>query len=164
MKLTFLTMLVLLFLACGANPEVKFPEHGQGYVHDFSGVLNRDTVKIINAKLRAADLEGLTKMAVVTVPSLQGLTVEDYTIRLGKKWGVGDKKNDNGIILLIATTEKKLRLETGYGVEAVLPDIVCSQILTHDVKPYLKKSNMDFNKAAINGVNAVLTALSKKEK
>lgn len=161
MKLwSFLIALALLVVACTPREEVKFPDPRPGYVHDFADVLSPNVVLLINNQLRAADLAGKTKMAVVTVPSLQGLEIADYTIQLGKKWKVGDKKSDNGIILLIASKEKKVRLEVGYGNEAVIPDITAKQILTKHITPFLKKG--DFNGGVQSGVTAVLASLNKE--
>jgi uncharacterized protein len=162
MKLrNFLIALTLLVVACGPREEVKFPEPRPGYVHDFAGVLTPNVIAIVNHQLRAADLAGKTKMAVIIVPSLQGLDIADFTIQLGKKWKVGDKKSDNGIILLIATKERKVRLEVGYGSEAVIPDITAKKILAEHVTPFLKKN--DYTGGVQSGVTSTLAALNNKE-
>jgi uncharacterized protein len=162
-KHLLIALLMMWVAACGSGikEEVQFPDPRPGYVHDFSNVLSPNVISMVNNQLRLADKAGKTKMAVVTVPSLYGLDVADYTIQLGKKWGVGDKKSDNGIILLIATKERKVRLEVAYGNEGVIPDGVAKLILVNHVTPYLKKN--DFNGGVQSGVSAVLSALDKKK-
>ena len=162
-KHLLIALLMLGLMACGAGTkeEVQFPVPMTGYVHDFSNVLTPNVIKLVNDQLRAADRAGKVKMAVVTVPSLYGLDVADYTVQLGKKWGVGDKESNNGIILLIATKEKKVRLEVGYGNEAVMPDGVAKLILVNHITPPLRKG--DYNHGVQDGVREVLAALDKKK-
>ena len=161
MKHLLIALLMLGVMACGGpKEEVRFPDPQPGYVHDFANVLTPNVIKLVNDRLRAADKAGQTKMAVVTVPSLQGLDVADYTVQLGKKWKVGDKKADNGIIFLIAPKERKIRMEVGYGNEEVIPDITAKQILNEKVAPLLKKG--DYNAGVQVGVEAVLAELAKK--
>jgi uncharacterized protein len=152
-----------LFMSCGGpKQEVVFPSPRPGYVHDFAGVLRPNVVKLVNDQLRAADKAGVTKMAVVTVPTLQGLDVADFTIQLGKKWGVGEKKSDNGVILLIAVKERKIRIEVGYGSEGKLTDAASHQIIRHTIAPFLKNSKDDYNGGIQAGVTAILAELGQR--
>jgi|WetSurMetagenome_2_1015567.scaffolds.fasta_scaffold06458_16 uncharacterized protein len=155
---------VLGILACGGpKQEVRFPEPRQGYVHDFAGVLRPNVIMMLNNQLRAADKAGKTKMAVVIVPNLQGLDVADFTIQLGKKWGVGDKKSDNGTILLIAVKERKIRIEVGYGNEGKLTDVASNQIIRKTIAPFLRDHKDDYNGGVQAGVTAILAELGQKE-
>jgi uncharacterized protein len=156
-----LLTLLMLIMGCGLAEEVNFPNPQPGYVHDFANVLSPNVKLIINNQLRAADKAGITKMAVVTVPTLNGMDIADYTIQLGKKWKVGNKKSDNGVILLVAVKERKVRLEVGYGNEAVIPDITAKTILSEQVTPFLKKN--DFNRGIQSGVDHVILTLTKRE-
>jgi uncharacterized protein len=107
------------------------------------------------SKVRA--FKGSTEIAVVTVRDMGGQTVEDYAQGLFTQWGIGKKGKDNGVLLLISIKERKVRIHTGYGVEAVLPDSICKRIIETDMVPYLKKN--DFGKGLEVGVDAVIKRL-----
>jgi uncharacterized protein len=79
------------------------------------------------------------QIVVVTIDTLGGDQLEDYSIRLAEKWKIGQKEKDNGVILLISRQERKLRIEVGYGLEGALPDGLCGSIIHNKITPSFKK-------------------------
>jgi uncharacterized protein len=94
----------------------------QGYVDDFAGVLNAQTKEKLAALCAEVDQKTMAQIAVVTVSSLEGEPVEQYSIDLATQWGVGPKQSARGIMILLAPNEREYRIEVGYGLEPILPD------------------------------------------
>ena len=109
-----------------------------GYVTDEARLLNQQTRESLESVL--ADLEQKTsaQVAVVTVPSLDGRDVSEFAADLFKRWGIGKKGKDNGVLFLIAPNERKMRIEVGYGLEGLIPDSVAGRIMDEQVLPYFK--------------------------
>ena len=82
---------------------------------------------------------GKAQISILTLNSLMGLTIEEASIRVSDKWKLGTEKQDNGVLILIVPTEKKVRIEVGQGLEGVLPDVVAKRILAEVARPYFKK-------------------------
>lgn len=96
------------------------------------------------------------QVVVVTLASLEEKSIEDYGYQLGRHWGIGEKGNDNEVLLIIAPNEKQVRIEVGYGLEGVLTDAISSVILKN-MTPALKESN--YNQAALIGVQQILKVI-----
>jgi uncharacterized protein len=119
-------LLWLLFvLGLGAPPisaeQVKNLKP-QGYVNDFAGVLSAQAKEKLTALCAEVDQKTKAQIAVVTVSSLEGEPVEQFSIELATQWGVGPKQQARGILILLAPNDRKYRVEVGYGLEAILPD------------------------------------------
>jgi uncharacterized protein len=93
---------------------------------------------------------------VLTVPSLQGDDIDQFSIRVAEQWKLGQQGKDNGVLLIIAQAERKVRIEVGMGLQGVLPDITASRIIREVMRPYLKSGN--FDQALIAGTDAVFAA------
>jgi uncharacterized protein len=94
----------------------------QGYVNDFAGVIDAPTAQKLNALCQELDQRAAAQIAVVTIRTLEGDTVEDFANRLFKKWGVGPKGSDRGVMILLSVEDHKYWTEVGYGLEPILPD------------------------------------------
>jgi uncharacterized protein len=129
-----------------------------GYVSDFAGVLDKSSISDMTRTITS--VKDTVEIAVVTVPELQGYDVADFTHKLATTWGVGKKGKDNGIVILIAVKERKVRIEVGYGMEATIPDSIAKRIIEQDMKPYLKKN--DFGKGLKAGVDAIIKRIREK--
>ena len=116
----WLALLLLLFQVCFSSltfAEAKVPPKptsGSIYVQDYANLLSTETKSTINAVSK--DLESKTKaqVVVVTVPSLDGQPIEDYSLELLRTWGIGDKEKNNGVLLLVALKDSQSRIEVGY--------------------------------------------------
>ena len=127
-------------------------------VTDLAGVLSPEQKQALENKLVAIDDASSNQIAVVILPTLEGNPIEEYATKLFRTWGIGNKKSRNGVLLLIAIQDKKIRIETGYGLEGALPDITCNSIIDNDIKPAFRqqayyegidKATDDIAKAAV---------------
>lgn len=120
-----LPIFILLLTAIAVAPvhaEQWQKLNPQGYVNDFAGVLNPTTVENLSRLSTEVDQKAQAQIAVVTIKTLEGDTVEDFANRLFQKWGVGYKGTDRGVMVLLATDDHKYWTEVGYGLEPILPD------------------------------------------
>lgn len=114
--------IVGLLLAAWQHPA-KVPQLSpKGYVNDFAGVLNVATKQKLEALCTEVDEKAHAQIAVVTVSSLEGESVDQFTIDLAMGWGIGPKGTKRGVLILLAPSEHKYRIEVGYGLEPLLPD------------------------------------------
>jgi len=122
-----------------------------GYVMDTSSILSPETRAAIEAG--CTELEPLAQVAVVTVKTTAPLTDEQYGIKLAEKLGVGHAGKDDGILLWVATEDRRIRIEVGRGAEAFLTDAKAGRILDEAVVPYLKQNQWD--EGVLAGFNAI---------
>ena len=119
-----------------AAPNIGEPT---GFVNDRAGVLDSSQIQSLEVKLRSvATSDSPVQICILTVKSLEGLTVEDYAQKVFDLWKPGQEGVDNGLLFLVATSDRKVRIHTGKGVEGVLPDIVCGQIIRHEILPLFR--------------------------
>lgn len=110
-------------------------------VNDFANVLSASENEALEQKLVAYDDSTSTQIAIVIIESLEGAEVGSYAAELGEKWGVGSKKNHNGVMILMAKKEHKVTIRTGYGVEEKLGAIICDRIIQNKLVPNFKAGN-----------------------
>lgn len=128
-----------------------------GYVTDTAGLLSPEAVTRIDTQLRQFDQQTSTQVVVVTVPSLNGEESAAYANRLFRKEGVGQKSTNNGVLLLVTKTDRKLRIEVGRGLEGALPDATAKEIIDTVIVPHLKRG--DFDKGVDAGVASIMSAV-----
>jgi len=114
----------------------------QNYVSDFAGVLSPQTAYALDQLCSEVDSQAHAQIAVVTIKTLEDVPIEDFATQLEEKWGVGPKKNDRGILIILATQDKKRRIEVGYGLEGVITDEQAGQI-GRAMVPDLQQGNYD---------------------
>lgn len=136
-KQTFFTLFYILFLTAVSWAQ-NFPAKPNRLVNDYANVLSRQQVNNLEQKLAAFDDSTSTQIAVVLIPSLEGYDVSDYAVRLAENWGVGSAENDNGVMLLVSIGDRKVTIQTGYGVEGALPDAIAKRIIENEIKPAFK--------------------------
>lgn len=130
------------------------------YVNDYAGLLDEETKNyIINVNKKLYSQTG-AQIVVVTVPSLEGDSLEDYATELFRDFGIGDKTKNNGLLLLLALKERQFRVEVGYGLEGILPDAKTGRIQDEYIIPYLKEN--EWNAGIKNGFNAFLEIISNE--
>ncbi len=134
----FLALGSWLFLAAQNFPEQPNPSR---LVNDFAGILSSYERESLEQKLVAFDDSTSTQIAIVTIETLEGAEVGSYAAELGEKWGVGTKKNLNGVMILMAKRERKVTIRTGYGVEEKLGSIICDRIIKNKLIPNFKNGN-----------------------
>ena len=114
------------------------PAKPSGYILDEAGLLNPEEENALEQKMRGYADSTSTQFAIVLVNSTNGRDPYDYAIDIGKVWGVGQKGKNNGVVILVAMQDRKLRIVTGRGIEDVLPDAVCKRIINRILKPTFK--------------------------
>jgi len=151
-----LAMTISLLLAAPAAAQT-FPEL-TGRVVDQADLLSPQQEVDLTAKSEALENQTGRQFVVATVNSLENRTIEDYGYRLGRHWGIGREKEDDGVILLVAPNEKKVRIETGYGAEGFLPDILAGRIIRDDILPRFRDGDMAGGIMA--GADAIIRQMS----
>ena len=130
----------------------------QGYVNDFAGVLNATTVEGLTRLSTEVDQKAKAQIAVVTVKTLEGDTVEDFANHLFQKWGVGPKGTDRGVMVLLATDDHKYWTEVGYGLEPILPDGKVGGF-GRDMVPLLRQG--DYNGAVMQMMSQIAGVIAQ---
>ena len=128
------------------------------FVNDTANILSSDTKEYIMKMNQSLESQVGAQIVIVTVESLDGLSVEDYATQLFRQYGIGDKSKNNGVLLLVSTGDRKVRIEVGYGLEGRITDGKAGRILDNYIIPYLK--NDDWDNGIKNGFNAILEEVS----
>jgi uncharacterized protein len=139
-----LTSALIILLACFLRAEPVAQLKPTNYVNDFAGVLDSGTVAQLNSICQQIDEKAHAQIAVVTVKSLDGSDIDSYAVALFKQWGIGSKSTDHGVLILLATQDRRYRVEVGYGLEPILPDGKVGGF-GREAAPLLKQN--DFNGA-----------------
>lgn len=124
-------------------------------VNDYAKVLNPHDAELLEQKLVALDDSTSNQIVVLTVPTLNGEIIEDVAVNTFREWGIGDQKKNNGILLLIAVNDRKVRIEVGYGLEGAIPDVIANNIINNDIKPAFRQQNY------LGGITQAIDNLSK---
>jgi uncharacterized protein len=158
-----LALLALAALFTGATgawaqtSQIQFPKL-TGRVVDAANILPPDEEARLTQKLEALEKQSRRQLVVATVPSLEGYEISDYGYQLGRAWGIGQKGTNDGAILLIAPTERKVRIEVGYGLEGTLTDGMSFLIINGQILPRFKAGDMPGGIEA--GTDAIIKQLS----
>lgn len=148
-------VLALLLVLPGIVAALDAPQL-RGRVDDLAGMLSPEAAARLEQKLADFERETTNQVAVLTIPSLQGDDIDQFAIRVAEQWKLGQKGKDNGVLLILAQAERKVRIEVGMGLQGVLPDITASRIIRDVMRPYLKTGNFDQGVNA--GVDAIIAA------
>jgi uncharacterized protein len=126
----------------------------KGRVNDYAGMLSSSTKQQLEDILRNLEQTDSTQIVVLTIPSLEGEVLEEFSIKVTDQWKIGQKGFDNGAILLIAQKDRKLRIEVGYGLEGSLTDLTAGRIIGNVIVPQFRAGN--FDQGVIDGVQAMI--------
>ncbi|MBS7544392.1 TPM domain-containing protein [Ancylobacter oerskovii] len=155
--LALVALAAVMLAAVAARAELSFPPLS-GRVVDAAGILSPQMRAALEARLAAQEAKTSDQFVVATVPSLQGTSVEDYANRLFRAWKLGQADKDNGVLLMVAPAERRVRIEVGYGLEGVLPDAVASTIIQTAILPAFRAG--DFPDGIEKGTEAVIEILN----
>lgn len=132
------------------------PGRPTGFVNDFANIISPTVRADLENKLSGSGLE----IAVVTVSTLGDETIETYAVKLFEEWGIGNEEKDNGVLFLIAPTERQVRIEVGYGLEGVLTDAQSNGIIQKIVIPEFKNNNLE--EGIVKGSEAIIAVVSSE--
>jgi uncharacterized protein len=126
----------------------------KAHVNDYAGMLSSSTIQQLEGILGELEKTDSTQIAVLTIPSLEGEVLEEFSIKVADQWKIGQKGFDNGAILLVALKERKIRIEVGYGLEGSLTDLMAGRIIADVIAPQFKAGN--FDQGVIDGLQAMI--------
>ena len=152
-----IVLLIATLWAGVALAAANFPPL-TGRVVDQAKILSPVAIADLERKLADLEQKSSIQLVVATVPSLDGQEIEPYANQLFRAWKLGEAKQNNGVLLLIAPKERRVRIEVGYGLEGTLTDAVSSLIITNAIAPRFKAG--DFNGGVMRGVDDIITALT----
>lgn len=155
----YLLILLLLFSA-GAFAQIDkyVPDKPtpDSLVTDRTGTLTLYQRAELESKLVAYDDSTSNQIAVVIIPTTGPYTVDEVALEIGREWGVGNKKINNGIVILVAKNDRKVKIEVGYGLEGAIPDITAKSIIDNYIVPNFKAEN--YYRGLDEGTNALIKA------
>ncbi|MDA8163947.1 MAG: TPM domain-containing protein [Desulfobacteraceae bacterium] len=140
--LVLLLSLAVLLLGRGAAMALEVPPY-HGYVNDYANMISPAAKAQLEATLQEFDRTDSTQIAILTIPSLEGDDLEDFSIRTVDAWKVGQKGKDNGVLLLAVKNDRKLRIEVGRGLEGVLTDLAAGRIIDLVITPRFQAGQFD---------------------
>lgn len=155
----FALFLGVLFFSTAAFAALVFPAL-TGRVVDDAHILSPGTIQTLDQMLASYEAGTTNQVVVATLPSLQGTSIEDYGYQLGRHWGIGQKGKDNGVLLIVAPHERKVRIEVGYGLEGTLTDAISAEIIQGIILPDFKQRKMETG--IIEGTRAIVSVLGGK--
>ncbi|MGE5654588.1 MAG: TPM domain-containing protein [Bacillota bacterium] len=129
------------------------------YVQDYANVIGNDAKAKMLSIAETLDERTSAQVAVVTVSSLNGLTIEKYATQLFEQWGIGAKGKDNGVLLLVAINDRRVRIEVGYGLEGKIPDSRAAKII-NGMRPYFEQN--DYTKGVLYGFGQLVTLVAQE--
>jgi uncharacterized protein len=139
--LALIGVLAALLLALPAAAASEYPKP-TGHVTDAAGVMPAEAQAALETRLTTLEATTGIELAVATIPDLQGKIIEDYANGLYRAWGIGKRGKNNGVLLLVAPADRKVRIEVGYGLEGVITDALSSQIVRREVVPRFKAGDL----------------------
>lgn len=153
-----LLIIFFCFVTNFAQAEYKAPL-ALGYVNDYAHVLSRESVTKLDSIIKELQVKTGAEVVVVTLKSLDGYPIEDVGLEIGRQWKVGQKDKNNGVVILTAINDRKLRIEVGYGIEGYLTDAHAGRIRDNYMVPNFQKG--DYQTGIIYGTSAIVDAIAK---
>jgi uncharacterized protein len=148
---------IMFFIALpAASKELGVPAL-TGRVNDYASMISPQARAVIDGKLKALEDAESTQIVILTVPSLEGQPIEDFSIKVAEAWKIGQKGKDNGILLIVSKNDRKIRIEVGYGLEGRLTDLQSGRIIDEVIKPAFKRGDID--SGFISGVDALVASV-----
>lgn len=161
MKNLALLLLVTGLLATAQKAGCIEVPYLSGRVNDYAQILSDHARETLGEKLREHEDRTTNQVVVLTLPSLQGENIEDFSNRVFNEWGLGQQGQDNGILIVVVPDEKRMRIEVGYGLEASMPDIMAGRVIREVMAPRFREG--DFDAGISEGALAVIDILEGQE-
>jgi len=152
-----LYFIIFLFLAGVLSAQNVLPRpNPPRLVVDDAHVLTAPQLQILEQKLDAFNDTTSNQIAVVTIPTLNDVPVEDYAVKLFREWGIGGSKHNNGVLILVARDDHKIKIEVGYGLEGAITDVMSKDIIENDLAPNFR--NGDYYRGFDQATNSLARA------
>lgn len=153
---SLLLVLVLFILTICPAAALEVPKL-QGRVNDLAGLISRGTEAELERQMAELESSDSTQLVILTISSLEGEVLEEYSIRVAEEWGIGQKGYDNGALLLVSKNDHSVRLEVGYGLEGSLTDLLAGRIIDNEILPNFSAGR--FDAGFLKGIEAVTAAV-----
>lgn len=140
LNITRLALLFALLLPFGTVAQ-DFPKRTDRLVNDFTNTLSAQEVRELTILLEGFERESSIEIVVVIIATLDGYDISQYTFDLGEQWGIGKGSTDNGALMLVSKSDRKIWIATGYGLEGALPDALVSRIISNEILPRFKQED-----------------------
>ncbi len=140
--------------------DVDYPDY-IGYVNDFAGILDDASASDLEALIAGIERNTGAEIAVVTIDTLEGITIEEYAVVLFELWGIGKAEEDNGLLILVALMERQVRIEVGYGLEGVITDLEAGRIIDEIIVPNFKEE--DYSRGVYDAVVTISNQIYGEE-
>lgn len=155
-----LGLLGLLWLVAAATVQAQdYPPRPEGPVYDGADIISAATEAALDRRLRDYNRETGRALVVATIPSLDGANLEQYATGLFADWGIGGAERDQGLLLLVARDDRKMRIEVGYGLHPYFGGIMAGRVIRDDITPRFKEG--DFDAGIVAGIDAITAHLAK---
>ena len=155
-----LALVGLLWLAIAAQAQAQdYPPRPEGPVYDGADIISAETEAQLDQRLRDYNRETGRALVVATIPSLEGANLEQYATGLFAEWGIGGEARDQGLLLLVARDDRKMRIEVGYGLHPYFGGIMAGRVIRDDITPRFKDGN--FDGGIVAGIDAITAHLAK---
>jgi uncharacterized protein len=128
----------------------------KGRVNDYADMISPEAESLLEERLKSFEMSDSTQVVILTVNSLEGDALEDFTIRVAEKWKIGQTKKDNGVILFASKNDRRMRIEVGRGLEGVLTDLLSGRILDNVIRPKFRAG--DFDGGFLDGTGSIIDA------
>lgn len=153
MRRYFLILFSTITFSAVSQP--KIPELWGTRIHDEAHVLSPGFVSELESHLKAFEDTTSNQIAILIIPTLNDYPIEEFSLQVVEKWKLGQAGKDNGVLILAAINDRKVRIETGQGVEGALPDAVCNQIIRNEIAPNFRQQNYE------GGIYAAVIAIEQ---
>lgn len=140
-RLVAIFFVLLSVVTYGQNIDDIIKNKPTKLVNDHAGLLDPAAAQQLERKLVAYDDSTSTQIAIVLVKTLDGRPIEETALSIYRSWGIGNKKTNNGVLILAAIDDKQIRIEVGYGLEGAIPDITANQIIRNDIAPNFRSGD-----------------------
>ena len=157
-------LLTIVFFLFGAavfaqEPVRVIPKPPAGsLIYDENKILTPDQRQLLDQQLIALDDSTSNQVGVAIIPSLNGGSIENVAVETFRSWGLGTKKNNNGVLIIVVTEDRRMRIEVGYGLEGAIPDAVAGSIIRNDMTPAFKEE--DYYHGLVRAVENIARAAS----
>lgn len=153
-KILFLSFIIAIFpfiVQAQEIPDLK------GRINDYADMFSEETEKALEEKLAELEKTDSTQIAILSVNSLEGYPIEEFSIKTAEKWKIGQKGKDNGVIIIFSKTDRKIRIEVGYGLEEKLTDLTSGRIIDNEITPKFRTGQ--FDEGLRMGVDAIISVV-----
>ena len=152
----FLVIALIGFLPLSSFGAIPVPALS-GRVNDYGAMISAPVIAELDARLQQFEAAESTQIVILTIPSLQGEPIENFSIRVAETWKIGHKGSDNGVLLIVSRNDRKTRIEVGYGLEGRLTDLLAGRIVQDEIAPAFKAGQ--FDDGFLKGVSSIIAAV-----